>query len=158
MRPNLPTDPTIALQDWERQEQARSELAETALPGNKTALFDALAAAGITTVTVEFDGAGDSGQIEFVEPCAGDDRVVALPELSLNYAEACEGGDGIRCRSISVQAMIESLCYDLLGQTHQGWPNNDGAYGTFTFDVMQRTIALDFNERFTASENFQHAF
>ena len=35
----------------------------------------------------------------------------------------------------------------ILEQTHGGWENNDGAYGEFTFDVAERTIKLDFNER-----------
>ena len=41
----------------------RNRRAEAVRPDNKTALFDALAAAGITLVTVTFDGSGDSGQI-----------------------------------------------------------------------------------------------
>lgn len=44
----------------------RTRLAEEAMPANKTALFDALATAGITRVVIVFDGAGDSGQIEDV--------------------------------------------------------------------------------------------
>ncbi|MFX8227098.1 DUF6878 family protein, partial [Acinetobacter baumannii] len=28
----------------------------------------------------------------------------------------------------------------------------------FTFDVAERTIALDYNERYTASENYTHTF
>ena len=47
-------------------------------PANKAAVFDALTAAGLTIVTVRFDGYGDSGQIEDIEAKAGDD-VVALP-------------------------------------------------------------------------------
>lgn len=54
--------------------------------------------------------------------------------------------------------MIERLVYDLLTDTHCGWENNDGAYGDFTFDVAERTITLDHNERYTASEYSQHVF
>lgn len=145
-------------QAWERQEQARGKLAKAALPGNKTALFDALATAGIVTVTVVFDGAGDSGQIEFIEPRGPGDVEVALPDVEVLYSRPYDDGSGIKTESRRLEQMIEMLCYDLLGETHSGWPNNDGAYGTFIFDVTQRTIALDFNERFTESENFQHAF
>jgi len=35
---------------------------------NKSILFEALAAAGLTLVEVEFDGEGDSGQIEGIYP------------------------------------------------------------------------------------------
>jgi hypothetical protein len=44
------------------------------LPGNKTALFDALGAAKITVV-VAFDGYGDSGQIENIDAKAVDEIV-----------------------------------------------------------------------------------
>ncbi len=39
---------------------------------NKTVVFDALAAAGITAVIVVFDGEGDNGQIEGIAAHAGD--------------------------------------------------------------------------------------
>jgi hypothetical protein len=41
---------------------------------------------------------------------------------------------------------------------HGGWENNEGAYGEFTFDVAQRTITLDYNERVETSEYSQHMF
>jgi hypothetical protein len=44
------------------------------------------------------------------------------------------------------------------GDTHCGWENNDGAYGDFIFDVAKRTITLDFNERYTASDYSQNVF
>ena len=50
------------------------------------------------------------------------------------------------------------LAYDFLGQTHGGWENSDGAYGDFTFDVAERTITLDYNERHMESDYSQHVF
>lgn len=38
---------------------------------NKATVMDALAAAGITSVEVEFDGHGDDGQIESIEARVG---------------------------------------------------------------------------------------
>ena len=38
--------------------------------------------------------------------------------------------------------------------THDGWENSDGAYGDFTFDVAERTITLDYNERLHAVRIF----
>jgi hypothetical protein len=42
--------------------------------------------------------------------------------------------------------------------THDGWENSDGAYGDFTFDIAERTITLDYNERYMQSEYSQHLF
>ena len=53
---------------------------------------------------------------------------------------------------------IETLVYDVLNQTHGGWENNDGACGDFTFDVAERTITLDYNERHMESDYSQHVF
>jgi hypothetical protein len=53
---------------------------------------------------------------------------------------------------------IEKLVYDLLEQTYSGWEDNQGAYGDFLFDVSERTITLNFNERIETSEYTQHVF
>ena len=138
------------LADWVEKDRELRRLAEEVLPLNKIALFDALAAAGIEIVTVVFDGCGDSGQIEDIEAKAGD-LVVALPADQIEIACPVWGGSGIERRTPSV-------AYDFLGQTHGGWENNDGACGDFTFDVAERTITLDYNERHMESDNSQHVF
>ena len=52
------------LADYLDEEAARNAVAEELRPENKAALFRVLEAAGVTAVTVAFDGYGDSGQIE----------------------------------------------------------------------------------------------
>jgi hypothetical protein len=122
---------------------------------NKTAVFDALTAAGITTVTVEFDGEGDSGQIEAVTACAGEAHVtLAATPVTLQYASW--QGDGLTPAETPLREAIETLCYGYLEQYQGGWENNDGAFGAFAFDVAARTIELEFNGRFTdvATHNY----
>ena len=55
-------------------------------PANKTALFDALAAAGITRVLVNFDGSGDSGQIEEITAQTRE-AGVPLPEAFITFVD-----------------------------------------------------------------------
>ena len=155
----IDTTPTTdaSLSDWEIKSAAQNRLHDALQPGNKAALFDALAAAGVTLVVVTFDGYGDSGQIENIEVKAGD-VVVAMPEGTIEIAEAVWDQPEPNRSTISIADVIERLVYDLLTDTHCGWENNDGAYGDFTFDVAERTITLDYNERYTASENSQHVF
>jgi len=124
---------------------------------NKPMVFDALAAAGLTLVEVEFDGEGDSGQIEGVYAYAGDART-ELPESFLTLYQAAQNKGEPRTTNVSLHDAIETLCYDYLAQTHGGWENNDGAYGTFEFDIRKRSIHLDFNERFSDSTNYSHDF
>ena len=54
-------------------------------PANKERLFDGLTAAGITHVTVTFDGAGDSGQIESIGAWSGE-TAVDFPATEIDYA------------------------------------------------------------------------
>jgi hypothetical protein len=149
--PPLDTDACEA----KAREQAR--LSESIHAADKAALFDALARAGITIVTVSFDGYGDSGQIEEIQAKAGD-APVELPAGKIELLQTVHGSAEAERSTLDISGAIEGLVYDFLEDTHSGWGNNDGAYGDFTFDVAERTITLDYNERFTQSEHFYHEF
>lgn len=149
--------PPASLDDRMSKFDERHRRAVDRLTSNKESLFDALAAAGITSVAVIFDGYGDSGQIESIDAVAGTEAV-SFPDtlvemIGLEWAEP-----EARTQSLSLRAAIEELAYDFLGQTHGGWQDRDGAYGDFTFDVGQRTISVDFNERYSTTENYFHVF
>jgi hypothetical protein len=103
-------------------------------PGNKDRLFDGLMAAGITHVTVTFDGAGDSGQIESIGAWAGE-TAVEFPASEIEYAALTWDNPEVEMRQLSLADVVEQLAYDLLSDTHGGWENNDGAYGEFCFDA-----------------------
>jgi hypothetical protein len=60
--------------------------------------------------------------------------------------------------SIPLAEAIENLCYEYLEEAHCGWEVNDGAYGTFAFTVADGSVVLDFNLRFSDSENYEHRF
>ena len=124
---------------------------------NKAVVFEALAAACLTRVTVEFDGEGDSGQINGITAHAGE-APAELLSTALTLHQATHGGSDLRTGEATLRDAIETLCYDYLTQCHDGWENNDGAYGTFEFDVRERSIRLDFNERFTDSTHHSHDF
>ncbi|HLG86005.1 MAG TPA: hypothetical protein VKZ79_02295 [Alphaproteobacteria bacterium] len=143
--------------DWETKRTTQDWLRAELQPLNKAVLFDALAAAGVTLVVVSFDGYGDSGQIESVEVKAGD-TVVTMPKVTIDIADAMWDQVEPNRSNISIADVVERLAYDFLTDTHCGWENNDGAYGDFTFDVAERTITLDYNERYTASDYSQHVF
>ena len=65
---------------YEQKCAAASALRADALPLNKSALFDALAAAAIQTVVIEFDGCGDSGQLENITGLDAENAEIPLPE------------------------------------------------------------------------------
>jgi hypothetical protein len=146
-------DPT----SWLAREQEFAKLCDSIHPENKATLFEALARAGITLIVVNFDGYGDSGQIEDITANSGD-KAVDLPIVSLEVARAEWGSRDIARVTFSMKDAIEQLAYDFLRETHDGWENNEGAYGDFVFDVAERTITLNYNERIETSEYTQHFY
>jgi hypothetical protein len=72
----------------EQREHARR--AEELLAANKAVLFDALAAAGIETVIITFDGYGDSGQIEHIDAGVGE-KTIPLPPDPIEIARTTWG-------------------------------------------------------------------
>jgi hypothetical protein len=157
--PNTPTAVGAAADpdSYEAKQAAYNRLAAELRASNKAALFDVLSAAGLTHVIVSFDGYGDTGQIENIEAKAHDE-VVKLPPREVVIACAVWGASEPELHSVSIAEAVERLAYDLLEETHCGWEDNDGAYGDFIFDAARRSIALDYNERYTASENYTHEF
>ena len=150
-------DPNTVLQAWYQAEQEHTRRANEMLPANKAVLFDALAAAGITSVHVDFDGYGDSGQIEDITVKAGDEPA-ELPDERIEIFDPIWGSTEIEKQTMTIREAIEALAYAFLRQTHAGWENNDGAYGDFTFNVAERTITLDYNERYTETNYSCHEF
>ena len=86
---------------WEREEREHAARADDLLPANKDALFDALAAAGITTVIVTLEGYGDSGQIANIETKAGD-QIIALPLAMIEIANPVWGTSETERQSLSI--------------------------------------------------------
>jgi hypothetical protein len=156
--PTDPMDSSIGTGlDWAEKDRQYTALAETIRPANKAALFDALTAAGVTTVFVEFDGSCDSGQIENVGASSGE-KPVDLPDGQIEIAQARWGRAEITRQTLPIREAVEQLVYDLLEETHAGWEINDGAFGDFTFDVAERTITLNYNQRITDVTNFEDVF
>lgn len=152
-----PFDFTASMARVQAERVAYEARAAIVRPANKTTLFDALTAAGITQVIVTFDGYGDSGQVEDISALSGGETV-NLPEAQIIIASTSWGDDAITESTMSVAEAIEQLAYDFLSETHGGWENNDGAYGEFTFDVAEREITLNYNERYTVIESYEHRF
>ena len=118
------TDTTMSTYD--RHRQARAQQSE----GNKRAVFDALAAANITSVMVEFDGEGDQGQINDITAFRGEESMV-LPATTVTLQQVSWGNTEPVATTVALQSAIETLCYDYLEELYGGWEKNDGAFGEF---------------------------
>lgn len=178
---NLPEDfSEEGYNDWEssfRSEQHRlNEERKALIEYNKNLLFPILKTNKIKTVVVEFDGSGDSGQIESVALSRfslskmgdEDEKDVAklLEEVFVgakitNGVQYGGGGGGQLCveeQDTTVEEVISSICYDLMEIEHPGWENNEGAYGEFIFDLEKDTISYVHNERITEVNTTEHKY
>jgi hypothetical protein len=143
---------------YEAKLAAAGALEAEILPLNKTAIFDVLASTEIQTVTIAFDGYGNNGKIESIaaQDAAGGER--RLPNTAVQVREVSFEEPAITVQDIPLSEAITAIVLTLLEQTHTGWENGDGAFGEVTFDVPLRSIALDYNERYTESTNHLHMF
>jgi hypothetical protein len=129
---------------------------------NKPLLFSALSAHNISFVEVQFDGSCDSGQMEEPEFFRGaeanrvrladtDDVKNVLVEGALISNESTWDAKKkewvYTTKTPTISELVESICYDLLENKHEGWEINAGSYGEFELKVGDTEIALEYNER-----------
>jgi hypothetical protein len=143
---------------YEQQEARRKALAAELREATKAKLFDILEAAGIASLTVTFDGQGDSGQIDDTSAFSKANKPLKLPRKRLTIQTAKPDGSGPDETMLPVEEVIEQLCYELLEDQHDGWEINEGAYGEFEFDVCTREITLTFNYRISDVETSTYTF
>lgn len=150
-----PDDKIAAAQDWIAQAGDYENRRRDIFPHNRTAIFDALERSGVETVTMTFDGYGDSGQVDEIIAAGGTQDLAAIEVQQL---QALWNDPAPAATLVDLRTAIEDLGYALLERSHCGWCNNEGAYGEFVFDVQARTITLDFNERYVHAESYWHDF
>ncbi len=121
-----------SLQDYyaKRLENVRQQLPEAARQ---------LKDAGVVRVEVYYDGCGDSGQIE------------SIHYFDTEYKQI----DPTRRVTLTHDALMD-LFYDLIEVRHDGWENNDGAFGEFTWDLTAATLLHTHSERYTECETTEH--
>lgn len=124
---------------------------------NKAMVFGALARANITTLTMDFNGEGDNGQLDNLVLRAGD-ATASLPTWAVTLYQAHGNSEQLTQQDMTLQDAIETLCYGYLDQEHEGWENDAGAYGTFRFDVAAHRIVLEFHGRLLDIITSNHTF
>jgi len=161
---------------WREREERQAASSKQAREPNKQVLFDALVSLGVHTVDVEFSGYGDSGQIDEITAKDASKQEIKLPDTptiviltvehesvrvggchSTSACEVCKQG-GLHQNAYKVDEAIEAVCNGWLEEVHGGWENNEGAYGSFEFNVAERTVTLEFCERYTETNEYTHEF
>ena len=150
------------------QQIAQERLTKSqAVQSNAKALFDFLKESRIATINATFDGCGDSGQINDVEYLDHRGKDVATSsdkvpgsrlEAGHHWNEKTKKIEELPAREGNVEELVSEICYDKLSSKHMGWEINEGSYGTFSFDVLNRKISLEFNERVESVNTTEEIF
>jgi len=121
----------------------------------KAILYAKLKSLGIASVQIAYDGSGDSGCIESIQCRGPNNTEVTLPDTSVGIRvietkrnpETGTYQTAPVTRTVSAREALESWCYDLLEEHFPGWEIDDGASGTITLNVAQRTGQLSHDQR-----------
>ncbi len=142
------------------RERQRTVLQQSIMPENRTALLAALHNAGIVRLEVNYDGYGDSGQINEQNATLATGETAALEDVKSagGVTLASVGYDlTIDHMTHHLAAAVEAYCYDVLETYHSGYENNEGGNGAFAFDIEAGTIELIHNDVVTDYETSTHA-
>ena len=155
----------------------RMKSCESRVKFNKPLLFSALIAYEIDKVVVEFDGCGDSGQIDNIAFYRGKGANETNVSADTKIGESIVTGalvnesstwddkkeEWVRhTKTPTINELLEHICYDLLEAHHGGWEINSGSCGNFQFNVRgtpkESSIALQYNERVESVEEYNEVY
>jgi len=122
----------------------------------------------LKNISVNFEGAGDSGcqegiEYETIDSNVTNNQVDVLLEQPIVGSKIIHGWScgGNKMTPIyedkiyTIKEVIESICFDYLEIEHGGWENNEGAYGTITICFEEKRIYLDINVRETRNHEVE---
>jgi len=117
-----------------------------------TSLLFQLADLGITGVKVKYDGAGDSGAIEWIgyttKPCE-------TPEDVNDNVNDWENDWLLANISADAHNKIESFAYDILNDIEDWW-NNEGGFGDLCICIPSGKYIINNHVRITDTEDYFH--
>lgn len=112
----------------EAQKRAGEERVET-----RAALLSELRVLGVTSIEVQYEGYGDSGNVE--------DVVVTPDTITLTE---------------ELRRHVEDFGWDFAYALNPGFENNEGGYGELTWALEADKIDVSHSNRYIASETIEH--
>lgn len=121
---------------WEKEKQERIEKNKKFVDENVSRLQKALLALGVTKVYAEYDGQGDSGQME---DCNFDKDISHLDEHDY------------------FRDQVRNLLYNLLEARDVGdWVNNNGGFGKFIWEIETNKLYHEHHQRVMSTEDSEY--
>jgi hypothetical protein len=134
-------------------------LSKENLNKSRDALLVSLKTQGITHVTAEYEGGGDSGGVETVTALPDnvdlDSVQVTMPVTGQVHRDG-EWVEETRDETMSLTNAVHQFVYDVLRAYYPGWEINDGGRGTVTIDAEAGAAKLDHTMFYTESNDYEH--
>ena len=137
---------------------------ESRIKDNEEILFDFFIDSGVKTCVVTFNGGGDDGQIGDITISPKNpnfmERNVRGVKVHTGYSWDEKNGNTSKYSKteVTVEELIEHVCYQVLEKHFCGWEDNEGSFGEFRFNMKTRKIELDFNHNFVQSRLTRYSF
>lgn len=155
---------TFDLSAYEKRRAEEIKRTRERMMANKEAVLTALRVIGAATVTVEYSGSGDSGQVDqvVVADVQGQQLDVSLiPKLTVQV-EQSEWKDGsFATRTYSQEDflynVLANFCMDWLESEHAGWENNDGGQGEMEIVVADGEFTLNHQENYVEHTDYSYS-
>ena len=138
-------------------------LATQAQEKNREILIAALKAQGIIYATVDYSGAGDSGDtcdlaVQPPELLAGLSEIkVKQHVVDVQYLGYGQRACSMRETEVALDEAVRDFAMRWVDSLYGGWENNDGASGTVTINVTDNLIVLEHTAYYTESTSYEHS-
>lgn len=123
----------------------------------KIALLTQLNLLGVKEVEVEFSGGGDSGQIDSVMYSDTHGDWHQIPNDLISWTKQAYGEQEAKPERMTLNDVLEDLCYRALDKCGLDWYNNDGGQGNLVIDFNETPpeIKLNVSINYTSTEDHE---
>jgi hypothetical protein len=138
-------------------------LAMQAQEKNREILIQALKDQGVVMATVDYSGAGDSGDtcdlaVQPPELLAGLTEIQVKQHIvDVQYLGYGQRACSMRETEMALDEAVRDFAMRWVDSLYGGWENNDGACGTVTLNVTDNLIVLEHTAYYTESTSYEHS-
>lgn len=148
----------MSFPDLEISEKTKQSLnvLNTVRAYNRRLILEDLKRKSITSVSVVYDGYGDSGGITDFEVNGGKGEADLTDKVVSQVVEPLAAT--VFDEELTLKDLIESLAMELVESDHGGWENNEGGSGTVTFDTQAMQVRVEHVENYLSHEEYTHIY
>jgi hypothetical protein len=123
-------------------------------------LFAQLKLLNVNSFEIEFDGSGDSGQIEGVTFYDSSIEVMDIPEDTISWVYSAYGDTKPHEQQVTLHKAVEDLGYQMLEESGHDWYNNEGGYGRISVHMEGSNgkpyVGMNMNIRIVNEDHYEY--